>query len=386
MSTVALFTAKGAPGATTDAMLFAALWPRRNLLIDCDPAGGDIALRLPGDDGSSLDVSTGMLTLLPLARRPMQPTDVLTHAQVALGGTELLAGIASPDQAIAAGNVWSTLADLFNALPEHDTIIDVGRLHPTSAVLPLAQRADLAVCVVHASLTGTIAARSRLRTVLPALARDGVGPRCGFVVRAEDRRTAEAAVRVLHEGFEDLWYFGWLPDDPAGASLFEGGRVPRPERTMLVRSGATVVAQLDAALPPDSKRGAQSPELNVAADGNALPQSAPPPAPDAAPSQGHRRAPDHPAPGRGPDEPAQQQPSHAAADGYGPVTAAEPAAQRVDQPPAGWVAAHHGPPPEGLPVTGLAAPEQPTGGRAAEKAAERARNKRGSLLRRKSSV
>ena len=326
MSTVALFTAKGAPGATTDAMLFAALWPRRALLIDGDPAGGDIALRLPGADGSTLDVSTGLLTLLPLARRPMQPSDVLQHAQVALGGTELLAGIASPDQAIAAGNVWMTLADLFTNLPDHDAIIDVGRLHPTSAVLPFGQRADLAICVVHASLTGTIAARSRLRTVLPALARDGLGPRCGFVVRAKDRRTAEAAVRVLHEGYEDLPYFGWLPDDPIGASLFEGGRVARPERTMLVRSGAALVAQLDAALPPASKRGAESPTLNVA--------------------------------------------------GGDAATYATSSTAPSDIPP-----------PAGLPVTGLqpasgAAPVS----RAAEKAAERDKTKRGPRLRRKSTV
>jgi hypothetical protein len=334
MSTITLYTAKGAPGATTDAMLFAALWPRRALLIDCDPAGGDIALRLPGVDGSTLDVSTGLLTLLPLARRAMQPEDVLRHVQVALGGTELLAGIASPDQAIAAGNVWSTLAELFTNLPDHDAIIDVGRLHPTSAVLPLGQRADLAICVVHASLTGTIAARSRLRTVLPALARDGYGPRCGFVVRAQDRRTAEAAVRVLHEGYEDLQYFGWLPDDAAGASLFEGGRIPHPERTMLVRSGATIVAHLDAALPPGGKRGAQSPELNVAAEADARPR------------------------------PEQQSP-----------------------------ATHQAPPsgarPDGLPVTGLAPADGSatrSGGRAAEKAAERAKNKRGPRLRRRSPV
>ena len=328
MSAVTLFTAKGAPGATTDAMLFAALWPRQVLLADCDPAGGDIALRLPAANGSSLDVSTGMLSLLPLARRPMQPSDVLAHAQVALGGTQLLAGLASPDQAIAAGAVWPALADLFVNLPEHDVIIDLGRLHPTSAVLPMAQRSDLAICVVHASLTGTIAARSRLRTVLPALARDGIGPRAGFVVRAEDRRTAEAAVRVLHEEFEHLPYFGWLPDDPSGALLFEGGKVSRPERTMLVRSGAAVVGQLDAALPPNGKRGAVSPSLNVA------------PAPD----------------DRG----------------------------TADRPPPG----HDGFAPDALPVTGLSAPAggAPPMGRAAEKAANRAKGKRGSLLRRGSPV
>ena len=73
MSTIVLYTAKGAPGATTDAMLIAALWPRRTLLIDCDPAGGDIALRLPAADGSAMDVSTGMLSRDPALSPPPQP-------------------------------------------------------------------------------------------------------------------------------------------------------------------------------------------------------------------------------------------------------------------------------------------------------------------------
>lgn len=338
MSTVAFFTAKGAPGATTDAMLTAALWPRRALLIDCDPAGGDMALRLPAASGSALDVSTGMLSLLPLARRPMTPADVLSHAQVALGGTEILAGIASPDQAIAAGSVWSSLADLFAGLPDHDAIIDVGRLYPTSPVLPLVQHADLAVCVVHANLTGVIAARSRLRTLLPALAREGFGPRGGFLVRAADRRAADGAARVLGEEFVGLPYFGWLPEDVVGASLFEGARVPRPERTMLVRSVATVVAQLDEALPPDSKRGAQSTTSTVAA-------------PERPRSKRARRR------------------RAGEADPTPPAAADHPAPQHPPQP---WP----GPPPSGSPVAYDPPPGGPSG----------AAGKRGPRRRRQSSV
>lgn len=246
MSVIALYTAKGAPGATTAAMLISSLWPRRSLLVDCDPAGGDIALRLPGHDGGPLDVSVGMLSLLPMARRQLQPADVLRHAQVALGGGEIVAGLAGPDQAAAAGPVWASLAELFAALPEHDVFLDLGRLHPTAPVLPLARRADIAVCVVQATLAGTIAARARLRTLLPALTDHG--PQVGIIVRSASSRTAESAAAVLVQEYPDLQYFGWLTDDRAGAELFEGGRVSRPERTQLVRSSAAVITALDTAL------------------------------------------------------------------------------------------------------------------------------------------
>ena len=46
MALIALFSAKGSPGVSTTAMLTAALWPRPSILVDADPMGGDIALRM----------------------------------------------------------------------------------------------------------------------------------------------------------------------------------------------------------------------------------------------------------------------------------------------------------------------------------------------------
>ena len=45
MSMVALASAKGAPGVTTTAVALGAVWPRRVLVAECDPAGGDLAAR-----------------------------------------------------------------------------------------------------------------------------------------------------------------------------------------------------------------------------------------------------------------------------------------------------------------------------------------------------
>lgn len=250
MSCVVFFSAKGAPGASTTAMLVAALWPRPALLADCDPAGGDIGLRLPAPDGRPLDLSRGMLSLLPAARRSLDPRVLLEHSQQVLGGGEVLVGMSGPEQAAAAvAPLWSTLAGAFGALTSHDAIIDVGRLDSRSPVLPLAAEAQLAVCVVQGSLSGVFASRARLRTLLPVLVRgDGSGPRLGVLVQSGDRRDAEGAGSVIQSEFPTVAYLGHLATDPTGARIFDGQPVSRPERTMLVRSGREVVATLHSEL------------------------------------------------------------------------------------------------------------------------------------------
>lgn len=246
MSVIAFCSAKGAPGATTTAMLVSSLWPRPAVLADCDPAGGDIALRLPAPDGRPLDLSRGMLSLLPLARRSLEPSALAEHTQHVLGGGEVIAGLAGPEQAAAAGPVWGALADLFAALPGRDVVLDLGRLDSRSAVLPLAMAADVLVCVTQASLAGVYATRSRLRTLLPEIAgREGRALEVGLVVRGPDAREAQSAGGVIQGEFPDVRFFGQVAEDATGARMFDGQHVSRPERTLLVRSGADLVATLD---------------------------------------------------------------------------------------------------------------------------------------------
>ncbi len=264
MSTVAFFSAKGAPGATTVAMLAASLWPRQALLADCDPAGGDMGLRLPAPDGRPLDLSRGMLSLLPVARRSLAPQALSDHAQQVLGGGQVLVGMSGPEQAAAVGPLWNTIASAFHQLTDQDVIIDVGRLHARSPVLPLVAPARLAVCVVENSLPGVFTCRARLRTLLPALVGEhGGGPKVGLVVRADDKRDAESAASVILDEFEGLVYFGHVAKDRIGAGIFDGRPVSRPERTLLVRSGAQVVAALQAEL-------ARSNQLSISEEASAL--------------------------------------------------------------------------------------------------------------------
>ena len=63
MALVALASAKGSPGVTTASLVFGALWPRQVLLAECDPAGGDVAIRMTAPAGAPLGSDRGLVSL-----------------------------------------------------------------------------------------------------------------------------------------------------------------------------------------------------------------------------------------------------------------------------------------------------------------------------------
>ena len=285
MGVVAFLSAKGSPGTTTTALLAAALWPSPVLLVDADTEGGDVALRLRREDGAPVDRSRGLLSLLPLARREMQPATIPEHAQVLRGGLEAVAGLSGPGQAGAAGHLWSNLADAFGRAADRDVLVDCGRVSPQSVHLPLLQRADLVVCVLRPTVSGVVHTRERLAALEPALvAPDGSRPQVGLVLVADraTSRDADGAAGVMERDVPGVRVLGRLAHDPQGASVFEGFEIPRPERTLLVRSGHALVDELVWALR--LQRGEQLP----ATAGPAGPDDAGDDAPDQAGSRGSR--------------------------------------------------------------------------------------------------
>lgn len=104
MALIVLAADKGAPGVTTAATALGAIWPRPVLLAECDPAGGDLAYRLPAADGGVLNPARGLLTLGATARRGLHPEQIHEHTQKIIGGLDILAGLTHGEQ--AAGLTW----------------------------------------------------------------------------------------------------------------------------------------------------------------------------------------------------------------------------------------------------------------------------------------
>ena len=285
MGVVAFLHAKGAPGTTTTALLAAALWPGPVLLVDADADGGDVALRLRRRDGAPVDRTRGLLSLLPLARREMQPETVPEHAQELSGGIEAVAGLSGPGQAGAAGHLWSNLADAFGRTVDRDVLVDCGRVSPQSSHLPLLQRADLVVCVLRPTVSGVVHTRERLAALQSSLVGpDGHRPRVGLVL-VSDRpagRDADGAAGVIERDLPGVEVLGRLAYDVKGAAVFEGFETSRPERTLLVRSGREVVAALVEALRHET--------LHAAPGQDPGPEQARQQAPESTPTQGDAAA------------------------------------------------------------------------------------------------
>src|SRR6266545_894793 len=294
MALIAIAADKGSPGVTTTSVALAAVWPRPVLLAECDPAGGDIVYRLPGDGGERLDSRRGLLSLAVAARRGLQPHQVWEHVQKLRGGLDVLAGVTSAEHGAGLEALWGPVGAVLAALPQADVIADCGRI--------------------------------------------GVdGPYYDFLAHA-------AAVVMITRAT--------LGDEPKSADLLRGEWGGKLDKSLLIRTAREIAAHLAEQLPTDSQPGpapagrlaAPSRGLGIMADRAAAGayELAPAPLPEL-PDQPEQPA--APAPGLGimADGPAGQDPGHPAAPrGISRVahparTAEQPgAAGRPAEPPAAY--------------------------------------------------
>lgn len=261
MALISVMSAKGAPGATTTSMLLANLWPAPSILVDADPLGGDVALRLPGEHGP-LDPGQGLMSLLPAARRGLEPQTVVAHAQTALGGQQVLAGLPGPEQAVAAAPLWPSLAQAFARVPGVDVFADVGQVSSRSTHLAMVEASSALLCVYRPTAWSVIHTRRRLES-LEQQVRDRQ-TRVGIVCVAApgDSRDVAAAVQTITTGLPWVTDDGIVAHDPATVVIYEGGEVFRPERSLLARSGHTLARRLYAELAPV----AAAPEVGAVED------------------------------------------------------------------------------------------------------------------------
>lgn len=297
MALISFFSAKGAPGTTSTAMLVAALWPRPTLLVDADPAGGDLLMRLPTESGVALTQRPGLLTLLPLARHGLAPGAVLDHTQVVQGGQRVLVGLDSAEQSEASAALWPTLARAFGQLPGTDVILDLGQLSARSSQMALAERSDVVVGVIRPTPASVVHMRQRLTALTRTLATLGPdAPAVGLVAIADVQHQAEAssALATVLTDVPDVHHLGMVAHEPRAERMFHGDPLTRPERTMLVRSGRTLVRRVQTLLAgavPETDVGTDlgtaadpsttaEPEPVQSAEATADPEPAGPPAPD----------------------------------------------------------------------------------------------------------
>lgn len=242
MTAFAFASARHSPGVTTSVLALAAAWPadRRLLVVEADPAGGDLICHF------RLLVEPSLLSLAAAGRNEVTAEDVWEHAQQLPGGSQVAAVVAPVDPrqvaaaltTLARAGFGQVLADL-----DADVLIDVGRLDPDSAALELFAAAPVRVLVGRPTLNQ--ADHLQLRAAL--LASHAISP-LHLLVVGEGNWTPQELARST--GAASV--VGALPEDPRGADAVtaQGRGVRGLRRSSLWRSARRLAAELASAAPP----------------------------------------------------------------------------------------------------------------------------------------
>jgi hypothetical protein len=255
MALIAIAADKGSPGVTTTSVALAAVWPRPVLLAECDPAGGDLVYRLPGNDGERLDPRRGLLSLAVAARRGLQPHQVWEHVQKLRGGLDVLAGVTSAEHGAGLEGLWGSVGAVLSALPQADVIADCGRIGVDGPYYDLLAQATAVVMISRATLGEVVRLRERAIAVAAALQRRGrPGTRVGVVVIAGHKHFNSALAEVaqsLDQGKVPASVIGGLADEPKSADLLRGEWGGKLDKSLLIRTAREIAAHLAAQLPAE---------------------------------------------------------------------------------------------------------------------------------------
>jgi hypothetical protein len=258
MALIAIAADKGSPGVSTTAVALAAVWPRRVLLAEADPSGGDLVYRAVGAHGGVLNPNSGMLSLAATARHGLAAEQLWDHAQPLAGGLDVLVGLGSAEQAAGIAGLWNILGSAFATLAESpngaaDVIADCGRIGPDSAILDLFPHAALVLLVSRTEPEHLARVRDRAGALSAKLHGSQRGaatlgfPPIGVLLIADAGSSARLAAQVnemLVASQISGRVVGTLAMDTAGAETLNGRRRGRLDKSLLIRSARQVAADV----------------------------------------------------------------------------------------------------------------------------------------------
>ena len=245
---VAICSAKGAPGVTSTALALAASWPRPVVLLEADPAGGDLAYRCRSASGGPVFASPNLVTLAAAVRGGVpSPTVLGENAQQLACGVDLVQGVTAPAQGRGLGSLSSALAEACTA-SEVDVIADLGRLDRTGAALPIAEAADCVLPVAATSLESVMRLREQLRELVGALDAHRVATVVPMIVGADAHAARDCGQldELLTTAGLPVQPSQHLPYDPKALARLEVGEPAsgRLGRTLLIRAARSVAGTL----------------------------------------------------------------------------------------------------------------------------------------------
>jgi len=251
MPLIALASLKASPGVTTTCLALAAAWPApRRLLIEADPAGGDLGPWL------GLPPAPGLAGLAAAGRHDRGRGLAWRHARELAGGLHLVIAPAGAEQAAAClaaltGDAATVIAAL--AAGPDPVIADCGRLDPASPALAIATRASLTLLMVRPQVSDLS------RVALRAGALTSAGARLALLLAPEASSGPAGATYPAAEiaSTLEIPVLAAIPADPRGTAaliaLVSDDGDPRKIRKLpLARAAAGLAAALTARQPAAS--------------------------------------------------------------------------------------------------------------------------------------
>ena len=241
---VSICADKGSPGVTTATVALAMAWPGERLVVDADPAGGDLAFRARHPTTGSRIREGGLLALAADARLTVAPEALPGYAQPTLWGVDVICG---PPNSASYGpmrSLWPAVADTVAAWPG-TAFVDLGRLYPGSPALALAHRATAVLVLTKVSVEHLFHLRARVPELASHFGDPSQTVNPVAVVPVARRQDAAGAVQQIGRVLESVGCpvpaLGSLAIDPVSAERLRGGQIwARMGRGQLLKSAADV--------------------------------------------------------------------------------------------------------------------------------------------------
>lgn len=249
MTLVAFAADKGSPGVTTSCLALALLWPRRVVVAECDPAGGDLALRLRRPDGLPPNPDVGILSLAAAARLGMGADEIWNHLQPLALGVDVLVGLGTAEQGSGLEHLRKAVAHALHAAEGADVFADLGRIGPGTPSAEFLAEADRVVLVTRASADAMWRLRERLLALDDMLrwSTSGGTPVSVLVVGSARRPQVVGEVgEILRRSGFPIDVLGLIAADEDAGAVLRGEPGPRLNRTLLWRSAREVADRLAA--------------------------------------------------------------------------------------------------------------------------------------------
>jgi hypothetical protein len=258
---VAVCADKGGPGVTTLSTALALAWPGERILLEADPSGGDMALRMRLSGTEFLAREPTMLTLATAVRSGAHGSGLSRYAQITDWGIPVIPGPPMAEAWTPMLHLWALVAEVIQDWAG-TVIVDLGCLQPGHPGFCLAEAADVVLLVTTASLEGLFRGRERALELTRLLATSTRPQPVGVVVRSSgrDQNSTSDVHRVLMHLAPVV---GGFADDPTGVRALRAGPGSAGlGETPLLRSAKELISRIQRTRPESpraSERGTAPP-------------------------------------------------------------------------------------------------------------------------------